>query len=90
MPRSRGEAMMCGLVTVSATNHDVEMFIKNGWNGFYAETAEEMAEQIRFLMKNKNECRKIGERSRTTAADIFNHDRYLDAWQTLISEVVRS
>ncbi len=90
MPRSRGEAMMSGLVTVSAANHDVEMFIRNGWNGFYAETAEEMAEQIGFLMKNKNECRKIGERARLTAADVFNHDRYLHAWQTLISELVRS
>ena len=90
MPRSRGEAMMSGLVTVSTANHDVEMFIRNGWNGFYAETAEEMAEQIGFLMKNKNECRKIGERARLTAADVFNHDRYLHAWQTLISELVRS
>lgn len=90
MPRSRGEAMMCGLVTVSAANHDVEMFIKNGWNGFYAETAEEMAEQIHFLMSNKSECRKIGERARLTAADVFNHDRYLHAWQTLISEVLSS
>lgn len=88
MPRSRGEAMMCGLVTVSAANHDVEMFIKNGWNGFYADTPEEMAEHLLFLMRNKKACREMGERARQTAADLFNHDRYLAAWQSLINEVV--
>jgi glycosyltransferase involved in cell wall biosynthesis len=87
MPRSRGEAMMSGLATVSAANHDVQHFIKNGWNGFYADSPEEMAEYIRFLMGNKPECRKIGERGRQTAIDVFNHDRYLHAWQTLVSEV---
>jgi glycosyltransferase involved in cell wall biosynthesis len=88
MPRSRGEAMMSGLVTVSAANHDVEMFIKNGWNGFYADTPEEMAEHLLFLMKNKKACREMGQRARETAADLFNHDRYLAAWQKLIQEVV--
>jgi hypothetical protein len=47
-----------------------------------------MAEQIRFLMRNKNECKKIGERGHQTAIDVFNHDRYLHAWQTLVSEIV--
>ena len=30
MPRSRGEAMLCGLATVNANSHDVERFICNG------------------------------------------------------------
>jgi len=87
MPRSRGEAMMSGLVTVSAANHDVELFIKNGWNGFYAANAEEMAEQLLFLIRNKRVCREMGLRSRQTAADVFNHDRYLHAWQNLLDEL---
>jgi glycosyltransferase involved in cell wall biosynthesis len=89
MPRSRGEAMMSGLVTVSAANHDVELFIKNGWNGFYAQTSEEMAEHLLFLMRNKRACREMGVRSRETAADVFNHDRYLHAWQNLLTDLVK-
>lgn len=88
MPRSRGEAMMSGLVSVSAANHDVQLFIKNGWNGFYSDSSEEMADYLLFLMRNKKACREIGVRSRATAADVFNHDRYLHAWQSLIHEVV--
>jgi len=40
MPRARGEPMMCGLVTVNANNHDVDLFIRNGVNGFYSNDAE--------------------------------------------------
>jgi glycosyltransferase involved in cell wall biosynthesis len=89
MPRTRGEAMMSGLVTVSAANHDVQLFIKNGWNGFYSNSSEEMADYLLFLMRNKKSCREVGERSRATAVDIFNHDRYLHSWQSLIDEIVR-
>lgn len=84
MPRSRGEAMMCGLVTVSANNHDAELFIKNGWNGFYSNSADELAEYLRFLQTNPGELRRIGARSRQTAADLFNHDRFLHSWQELV------
>jgi glycosyltransferase involved in cell wall biosynthesis len=88
MPRSRGEAMMSGLVTVSSANHDVQLFIKNGWNGFYSDSADELAEYISFLMRNRAALGQMGRRSRTTAADVFNHDRYLNAWQTLMSDII--
>lgn len=88
MPRSRGEAMMAGLVTVSAANHDVQLFIKNGWNGFYSDSPQELADYILFLARNESARRTIGQRGRATAQDLFNHDRYLAAWQALLSEVV--
>lgn len=88
MPRARGEAMLCGLVTVSAKNHDVEMFIKNGINGFYAEDADELRDQLLFLMKSPSTIRKIGVEGRRTAADVFNHDRYLAEWEETISKLV--
>src|SRR5262249_54026816 len=34
MPRARCEPMLCGVVTVSARNHDVDRFIENGVDGF--------------------------------------------------------
>lgn len=85
MPRSRGEAMMCGLVSVSMKNHDVEMFIENGKNGFYAETPEEAAEYLKFLVQNPNETKRIGLESRKLAMDLFNYDRYLSQWTELIN-----
>jgi glycosyltransferase involved in cell wall biosynthesis len=88
MPRSRTEAMMCGVVIVSTNNHDVDMFIKNGTNGFYSNDPSELAENILYLCGNPDACKKMGDESRKTACDIFNHDRYLHEWQEAIKDVI--
>jgi glycosyltransferase involved in cell wall biosynthesis len=88
MPRTRGEAMMAGLVTLNMRNHDVDLFIRNGVNGFYAESVEEMAEQLRFLKRNPVSLKKIADASRLTALDQFNQDRYLSEWGRVLKQVV--
>lgn len=88
MPRARGEAMLCGLVTVSAKNHDVEMFVKNGINGFYADGVDELREYLLFLMKSPTSIKNIGMAGRRTAADVFNHDRYLAEWEETLSNLI--
>jgi len=87
MPRSRGEAMLLGLVSVSMRNHDVDLFIRNGENGFFGDSADELAEQLAYLIKNPDAAARIGEASRRTAADLFNQDRYLSDWAKLFTEV---
>ena len=88
MPRTRGEAMMTGAVTVSLKNHDVDEFIDNEVNGFYASEPAELAEQIKFLIKNPSKLEKMGKASRLTALNIFNQDRYLADWFNLISGIL--
>jgi glycosyltransferase involved in cell wall biosynthesis len=80
MPRSRGESMMCGLTTVSLQNHDVDLFIRNGINGFYSSNPEELREYLLFLLKNPAANRRIGQAGRATSLDLFNHDRYMNEW----------
>ena len=87
MPRARAEPMVCGVVPVSARNHDVDMFIQNGVNGFYGESADELREQLRFLMRNPDETRRIGANARRTATDVFNYDRFLGDWLALARDV---
>ncbi|MBX9747840.1 MAG: glycosyltransferase [Hyphomonadaceae bacterium] len=87
MPRSRGEAMMLGLASVSMRNHDVDMFIRNGENGFFGDSPEELAEQLAFLQRNSRAAERIGAASRRTALDLFNQDLYLAEWSKLLSEV---
>jgi glycosyltransferase involved in cell wall biosynthesis len=88
MPRARSEPMMCGVLTVSARNHDVDMFIKNGVNGFYADEAGELREQLLFLSRDPAAAKKIGAEGRRTALDIFNIDRYLAEWRSVIRSLV--
>ena len=80
--------MMCGVVTVNANNHDVDMFIKNGVNGFYSNDPEELREQLLYLMRHPDAVRKMGSEARKTAMNVFNHDRYLADWSKLLKTVV--
>ena len=88
MPRERGEAMLCGLVNVSYQNHDVELFIKNGINGFYSSDPGELREYLLHLLKNPEVMKSVGMAGRLLAMDLFNHDRYLMEWESLISELI--
>jgi glycosyltransferase involved in cell wall biosynthesis len=88
MPRSRGEAMICGVVPVCTPNHDVEHFIRNGVNGFYSNEPAELADFIVFTSRNREAARKIGLESRRTAMDLFNHDRFLADWTDLLQDAV--
>jgi glycosyltransferase involved in cell wall biosynthesis len=88
MPRSRGEAMMCGLVPVSANNHDVDMFINRGVNGFYSDDPGELSDYLLYLSRHQSVCEKIGRAARMTAVDIFNHDRYLREWQEVLKNFI--
>lgn len=87
MPRLRGEAMMTGTIPVSLRNHDVDMFIQNGVNGFYGDSAEELAEQMQWLLEHEKERREISRQARLTAMDVFNIDRHLAAWNELLKQV---
>lgn len=88
MPRSRGEAMMCGLACVTTTHHDATRFIENGVNGFCSDDPNELAEALLELSQNPLRARRIGENGRETAQDLFNLDRYLNSWDEILSEVL--
>jgi glycosyltransferase involved in cell wall biosynthesis len=85
MPHLWMEAMMTGTIPVTLRNHDADMFITNGVNGFYADSAEEMAEQILWLIGHEKERREISRQARLSAMDMFNIDRFLSAWSELIA-----
>jgi hypothetical protein len=87
MPRARTEPMMCGVVPVSAKNHDVDRYIKNGVNGFYSEDPRELRDQLLFLHKNPAAVRRIGAEARRTACTVFNYDRYLNDWLEFVDAV---
>ncbi|KAA0593696.1 glycosyltransferase involved in cell wall biosynthesis [Azospirillum lipoferum] len=88
MPRSRAEAMLCGVVPVCLRSDDVGLFIRHGVNGFCGESPEELADYLVHLCRNRDAARRIGERARLTALDLFNHDRYLAAWTALLDETL--
>ncbi len=88
MPRSRGEAMMTGVIPVCLRNHDVDRFIEQGVDGFYADTPEELAQFLTELFRDEDLRARMALAARRKAIDLFNHDRYLLAWTELLDELV--
>lgn len=88
MPRTRGEAMLCGLATVSATSHDVDLFINNGINGFHAGSVPELAEQIRYLINDPERAARIARAGRATGIELFGIERFLADWRRLIRDTL--
>ncbi len=88
MPRSRGEAMMTGVIPVCLRNHDIDLFIDNGVDGFYADTPADLAGFINAAVRDPTRLAAMSAASRRKAMDVFNHDRYLAAWDALLREIV--
>ena len=78
---------MCGLVTVSARNHDVERFIENGVDGFFADNADQLRSQLYFLVRDSGAARRIGMAARAKALKVFHLERYLAEWRLLLAEL---
>ena len=89
MPRSRGEAIMSGLVSVSADNHDVSRFIQNGVDGFYSNDKAEIYDALRFLTMNNQGRRKMQTKSRDLAIKYFSLDRYHQEWIDTLREYIK-
>ncbi|MCC6952824.1 MAG: glycosyltransferase, partial [Deltaproteobacteria bacterium] len=88
MPRSRGEAMMCGVVPVTTSNHDATRFIEHGKNGFVSDDPAEIARIIQQLLGDPTMLRDIGREARARACEVFHVERYRRDWQELLTEVI--
>ena len=86
MPRSRGEAMMTGVIPVSLANHDVEMFIDNGVDGFYAEKPEDLASFIKAVIRDKGALANMSAAARKKAFEIFHCRRFQNDWRQLLED----
>jgi glycosyltransferase involved in cell wall biosynthesis len=86
MPRSRTEAMLCGVIPVCLKNHDVERFIELGENGFFSDQAQDLADFINEVCKDESLFHRISSAARETALRKFNHVHYLKRWMSLLSE----
>lgn len=86
MPRSRGEAMMTGTIPVTLANHDAEMFIENGVDGFYSEKPEDLACFINDTIYDARRIAEMSAAARKKAIDLFHCQRFLNDWWQLLED----
>lgn len=87
MPRARAEAMLSGLAVVTTNHHDEERFIDNEVDGFWSNDVDQLVDYLRHVVRDPAAARKVGERGRAKATQVFALSRYLDAWRGLLREL---
>lgn len=87
-PRSRTEAMLCGLVVITTGFHGEEEFITHGVNGFVSNDMEELLDCLDYVHSKPDEARRVGRAGRETAQSFFHIDRFLREWDMLLKEVM--
>lgn len=71
------EAMASGKPLVGTRVGGIPMQIRDGWNGFLVEPAneEQLAERIEYLIENEEERKRMGKNSRRLAEEEFSWER---------------
>ena len=87
MPRSRLEALFCGLALVTTRHHDVDLWLEDGVTGFCADDAPTLRDRLRILCDDSALCRRLGVAGREMARERFHVRHFLAKWQETIEEV---
>lgn len=87
MPRSRGEALMCGMATITTSGYDIKNYFSDGKNILFANSASEMMSAILKLQQNPNLVEDLGNRARETAIKKFNITEYVEKWNQVFKQL---
>lgn len=83
MPRSRCEAMFCGMPMVSTDNYDIGNYMKNKRDGVISNDREVLLKGLKDILGSKDLQREYGERSKEIAMKYFHIDKYLERWENV-------
>ncbi len=89
-PRSRAEAMLCGLAIVTTKSQGEEAYLKSGENGYCSDDIDELITHLRTLQNDPDLTQRIGIAGRKTAQAWFHTDRFQKEWTELAQTLLQS
>jgi len=89
MPRTRAEAMMCGMPLVTTSNFGIDKYLKNNKNCIVANTKEDMLSGIKKILSSKSLQDDLSIKSRETAIEHFHINDYLSRWEEVFEACLR-
>ncbi len=87
MPRSRGEALMCGRPVVTTDNYDISRYLKHKEHAILANHKSEIISAIQKFLKSESMCQDYGEKAREAAIEHFHIKDYLEKWGQVLKEL---
>ena len=90
MPRTRAEAMMCGMPIVSTSNYGIDRYLKDGKNCIIADNKTDMLKSVKRILESPDLQMDLSEKSRATAKRFFHIKDYLAKWEEVFVAALRS
>jgi len=87
MPRSRAEAMMCGMPLVTTKNYGIDLHVMPD-ECFYIRSEDEAVNAINKLLNDDNLYEKMSLASRSAAKREFSLASYLKKWNKVFEEIL--
>lgn len=81
------EAMTIGMPIVGVAGTELPTVMVNGENGYVSTDLDALVEQMRRLLADPNEARRLGEGARRTALERFGIARFVRDWDRVLREV---
>ncbi len=81
------EAMTIGMPIIGLATTELPTVIVNGENGYIATDVDMLVDQMRALLADPAEARRLGEGARRTALERFGIERFVRDWDNLLREV---
>lgn len=86
MPRSRAEAVMCGMPLVSTDNFDIGMYFKHDKNAILSNDKGTIKDGLIKLLKSTEMQKEYGALAREVAINNFHIKDYLDKWNYVLEK----
>lgn len=87
MPRSRAEAMMCGMPLVTTKNWGIEKYIRDD-ECFFVRSKEEACNAINNILSNDSLRDRLSKASRDCAIREFSLNKYKKSWNKVFERVL--
>lgn len=84
MPRSRAEAMMCGLPIITTSNYDTPFYFKDKVNSLIANDSISMIRAVNKLISSSKMQEELSIAGRETAIKYFNIETYINKWKDIL------
>lgn len=83
VPMALLEAMSCGCAVISTNTCMIPEFIINGQNGILVNNPADMKAEIERLLKNPEECKRLGQNAARTIRNNFGLDNFVTNWNDI-------
>lgn len=87
MPRSRGEAAMCGMPIVSTRNFDVDKYFTHQKNAILTNDKNEMVDALREFLRSPTMCEDYGQAAREVALKYFQVQDFIYKWNEVFESL---